>query len=543
MKLVISSKLKKDLQVGKSKSAVLKTADLEAIDFINKMIRRINEYYQITLPTIESIDEIDDDKSLDKYICRILDDNQEIFADFVISSIAKWGNTIISQELMGTLLERIIDDPYYLDNKVKKFVYLTIPRKNSRSSTQKLILSSLQTLGFDIIDMEEENTPLPKPYIYIKDLMNDLTESKDKNSANKQSSLKLKEGNLILNIKNLIGQTSKYYALFILVVLKLSSIEFRYEGKCDPDKTIINLSKLFEKNNMQDSLSMDNVDIPKGSGKNLLLYGAPGTGKSFYLKKNYTQNVHRVTFYPDYDYSDFIGGIKPVLEKDRLTYKYVPGELLISVVDAYKKSNEEVNLIIEEINRANAASVFGDVFQLLDRQDDGISKYSINNKEICSYLDKIFNTNYFSEKGFKLPGNLNILATMNPSDQGVFVLDTAFKRRWDQQYFEIDWENIDSELVKTHKLNGFNKTWVELGRKLNRLMMKFDVEEDALFGPYFLTEKEIEENNVDRIASKILGNMWNDSLRYQRKEIFKYDTLASNIEGVKKEGMKIFKEY
>ena len=176
------------------------------------------------------------------------------------------------------------------------------------------------------------------------------------------------------------------------------------------------------------------------------------------LLEDFPENYERVTFHPDYSYANFVGTYKPVPEGKDITYKYVPGPFMRILQKAIEKPSEPFLLVIEEINRANVAAVFGDVFQLLDRTEDYESEYPIDTSEdMKTYLnkDKII-----------LPSSLFIWATMNSADQGVFPMDTAFKRRWDFKYFSI---NNNEKLIENTKtiINGEEVNWNKLRKQIN----------------------------------------------------------------------------
>lgn len=188
-----------------------------------------------------------------------------------------------------------------------------------------------------------------------------------------------------------------------------------------------------------------------------IFYGAPGTGKSHTIEeKTNGKSKIRTTFHPDSDYSTFVGCYKPYKENDNdpITYEFVPQAFVKAYVEAWKKYNEpissEVYLVIEEINRGNCAQIFGDLFQLLDRDKNGFSKYRIDaDFDLQRYLQKTFNGDKFDQQfddiknGEKLclPNNLHIWATMNTSDQSLFPMDSAFKRRWEWEYVPVNHED------------------------------------------------------------------------------------------------------
>ena len=252
-----------------------------------------------------------------------------------------------------------------------------------------------------------------------------------------------------------------------------------------------------------DSLMDDEIDLPH----NRIVFGAPGTGKSFKLNKDknlFGDRYERVTFHPNYSYSKFVGTYKPVPVKDKdgnktndITYKYIPGPFMRSFVEA-ASSKEPYLLLIEEINRANVTSVFGDIFQLLDRED-GVSEYPIETSEdMRDYLDENVTEENFDSDRIALPKNMYIWASMNSADQGVFAMDTAFKRRWEFEYIGI---NDSSDEIKNITVGlGEDKhpvNWNDLRTAINnKLSDDYKINEDKLLGPYFLS-KEILDTKTD----------------------------------------------
>lgn len=284
---------------------------------------------------------------------------------------------------------------------------------------------------------------------------------------------------------------------------------------------------------------------------NYIVYGAPGTGKSRLLEDRFgtAPLTKRVVFHPEYTYFDFVGAYKPVpvYKKNSgnfeysngdifnegepyITYKFVPGPFIDVLVAAWKDPSKMYTLVIEEINRANAAAVFGDVFQLLDRNIDGESEYAIQpSEELKDYLIGTCEMKHFILSGLKIPTNMNISASMNSSDQGVNVLDSAFKRRWKFKYLKID---IESAVHKDEQIKyaGMDVRWEEFVSVINNKLIKLGIEEDRLIGPYFIKPSEVSNRKA---MDKLLLYLWDDVLRHRREQFFSGNvhTFANLIEG------------
>ena len=283
--------------------------------------------------------------------------------------------------------------------------------------------------------------------------------------------------------------------------------------------------------------------------RNLIYFGAPGTGKSYNLNEdkndlleNYENNYERVTFHPDYSYANFVGTYKPVPENGSITYKYVPGPFMRILKKALNNPNKPYLLIIEEINRANVAAVFGDVFQLLDRNEENISDYDIATSEDMK--------SFIAKDKIVLPQNLFIWATMNSADQGVFPMDTAFKRRWNFKYFSI---NNNEELIEnTHTtVNGKEVNWNTLRKQINDELLSYKINEDKLMGPFFafnefMNQEIPEETFKDIFKNKIIMYLFEDAARAKRNDLFSgaktkdYVTYSEICEAFDKIGLKIF---
>lgn len=242
--------------------------------------------------------------------------------------------------------------------------------------------------------------------------------------------------------------------------------------------------------------------LPSEFERNRIVFGAPGTGKSHTLKKDCNTlldgtsgSFERVTFHPDYTYSQFVGCYKPVTNAvGEIRYDFVPGpfmRVLVAALKSGRTNNPQPHLLlIEEINRAKVAAVFGEVFQLLDRADSGASEYDIHaTEDIKKYLISELGK---SPESIKIPDNMFIWATMNSADQGVYPMDTAFKRRWNFEYIGID--DNDDEVGGVVELgtapNNKDVNWNILRKAINdTLAVTYGINEDKLMGPYFLSKQ------------------------------------------------------
>ena len=246
------------------------------------------------------------------------------------------------------------------------------------------------------------------------------------------------------------------------------------------------------------------------TGCNVLLYGVPGSGKSWTIEHEYCKPgsiVERLVFHPDYTYSDFIGQILPAVAEDgQVSYKFTPGPFTNILREAYNNPGKEYILIIEEINRGNAPAIFGEVFQLLDRKveirdidDDGYpigtSEYGITNMNIA---EEMYGKDRKTEK-VRIPSNLSIIGTMNTSDQNVFTLDTAFQRRWDMRLIENDFSNVDPTLADEEILDT-TVTWRNFCVEINKIVVgnsaRMTSAEDKRLGAYFVHLRDLKFNDA-----------------------------------------------
>lgn len=280
---------------------------------------------------------------------------------------------------------------------------------------------------------------------------------------------------------------------------------------------------------------------------NILLYGVPGCGKSYKVEDEYESKITneqckvRVVFHPDYTYSDFVGQLMPVLKEvknaqdvkeEKLQYDFVPGPFtrILQLAEIHK--DQQCLLIIEELNRGNAPAIFGEIFQLLDRYDNGESKYGIYNADIAKYAYKElkkydgWEEEAVAKESIKLPPNLTIVATMNTSDQNVFTMDTAFQRRWQMKHIpnRFTGESLDEKTINhvAKHLPNSEISWGVFAQTVNKKMhtanLGFGGTEDKSLGVYFATDNDLDD--AERFAEKVLKYLWDDAFKLGRKELF-----------------------
>lgn len=274
----------------------------------------------------------------------------------------------------------------------------------------------------------------------------------------------------------------------------------------------------------------------------IIYYGAPGTGKSYGIKRNHgvtKENSFRTTFHPDSDYSTFVGCYKPIKvpNSTEITYDFVPQVFTDAYIKAWENyvAGKQIFLIIEEINRGNCAQIFGDLFQLLDRDEQGFSDYEIKpEKDLQDYLARYLGHLTFSDerlakipsgKELILPPNLNIIATMNTSDQSLFPIDSAFKRRWSWRYVAI--QDMPDKNYR-FEVNGILYKWWDFVDRVNAKIWDITESEDKKIG-FFFVRPDKKENVTDTEASIITKELFvSKVLFYLWTDVFK--DYASDVE-------------
>ncbi|CAL2109796.1 AAA_5 domain-containing protein [Tenacibaculum sp. 190130A14a] len=339
-----------------------------------------------------------------------------------------------------------------------------------------------------------------------------------------------KEARIDSELKSFLIKSLKAEIGDIIVFIRKNDKEFQFKFISSKDKVRYNLLKSLI-NGYHELPIIDNDRSEKEitiKAINKIFYGAPGTGKSHKVKeivKGKEERTERVTFHPEYDYSSFIGGYKPTMDGEKIKYEFVPQAFTNVYINAWNDLENDYYLVIEEINRGNCAEIFGDVFQLLDRTND----YKITpSKELKEYLEtKLKDNPNIQANKLLLPPNLSILATMNTSDQSLFPMDSAFKRRWDWEYIPINYSRIEDENSSTKFVvkisNGESFKWLDFIEKVNeKISQNHNLGMDKCLGNYFI--KPINDViEIDTFINKAIFYLWNDVFKDEREEesIFK----------------------
>jgi len=269
----------------------------------------------------------------------------------------------------------------------------------------------------------------------------------------------------------------------------------------------------------------------------IIFYGSPGTGKSREVERITNGcNRTRTTFHPETDYHSFVGSYKPIMNGDLIKYDFVPQAFTKAYCNAWLNPEQPYFLIIEEINRGNCAQIFGDLFQCLDRDDNGFSKYEINcDKDLANYLKFVFESSANTEavESYKaiiqtedfdkiiLPNNLYILATMNTSDQSLFPMDSAFKRRWDWEFVPINYDDANSLNIV---IEDSTYNWGKFIKNINPKIKDLTGSEDKQLGNRFVNPKD-RNITFDQFRSKVLFYLWSEVYKDElgnKDSIFKY---------------------
>lgn len=342
--------------------------------------------------------------------------------------------------------------------------------------------------------------------------------------------------NLTLNeFRKALGQLYSNSLVDILLPLDMpqwDSINKDIELECANDIAQINTIDLFP---------VDNPSKDNNKFEQKIYFGTPGSGKSWTIKLQYEmrkegdkfvedeekkKRVIRTTFHPDTDYASFVGCYKPVKDKEdekKIVYEFVPQAFTDAYVAAWSDLEHPYYLIIEEINRGNCAQIFGDLFQLLDRNKDGYSEYPIKaDHDLKDYLVEHLPEDNEGIRDGKLclPPNLSIIASMNTSDQSLFPMDSAFKRRWSWEYVPIDYENAESGEFEI-TIGGESYNWHKFLKAINEKIKAVTSSEDKQMGNFFIKNSVGEKEFCDKVMFYLWSEVGKDN--YQTNDaIFRY---------------------
>ncbi len=383
-------------------------------------------------------------------------------------------------------------------------------------------------------------------FLYSYDNLRNIENLIQKNSDINFSSIKdeefslttiFKVSNTVLNSENLMqGGTLRFFEEPIFYLnnefyyfstewtgngsgrLDFASLKLLIE-KYYPEFKIYNDNGVFTFESSQNNYSSEYRNLSIKRNENIIYYGAPGTGKSHKVKQILnnldSKYFERITFHPEFDNSSFIGGYKPKSEKneegkDEIKYQYVPQVFTNIYTRAWNDQENQYFLIIEEINRGNCAEIFGDIFQLLDRKSD----YTVSpSNELNEYLNNALANKDGINNGLKLPPNLSILATMNTSDQSLYPMDSAFKRRWDWEYIPICYDDIPENesfgysviVDDTHSFK-----WIDFIKNVNAVIKTNpNLGMDKCIGNYFI-KSDSKEIKLKEFVNKAIFYLWND---------------------------------
>ncbi len=333
----------------------------------------------------------------------------------------------------------------------------------------------------------------------------------------------------------------------------------------------IEIEDASDSDSQDEVLNLNYKDFIEG-GYNAIYYGTPGCGKSYYVDNILLKDIKniykfRTTFYLDYTHTDFVGQLMPSVkkemddngvEKEIVSYTFIPGPFTLALEKAYRNPKQMVYLVIEEINRGNAASILGDIFQLLDREKPGNKKnmpvgqseYPIDKVDVVSFLEnekKII----LPEGKLFIPSNLCLIGTMNTNDQNVSALDTAFKRRWKMKKIKNDF--AADHPYPNKFVPGTAVSWKVFVEKINDRIVSDDSigvnAEDKQIGPFFMDSLDLEfepsiknEEKQRDFAYKMLEYLWANVAKYERGHWFKGNpkTLDNLVDDYVEDGLDIF---
>lgn len=413
---------------------------------------------------------------------------------------AKIGNyTEYYQKNLGNINKKI--EEYFNDNNIEKNI-LSEKIKNQDILSDK-IEKKMITFIHDI-ELVNEKLEFIKNHVEIK------YEDSIKFINNRFNSIDT-DDNIRKKIEKISSENHQMKELIQEKEMAIQKIEKVVDELLEREKKISNIPETMEvtKLKKEEYINKDYVQE--------IYSGAPGTGKSYALKKRMQKNDYefiRITFHPEYEYHNFVGSIVPFTENNNVLYKYNGGPFVDILKDALLNPNKSYALIIEEMTRANCSAVFGDIFQLLDRDSDGWSMYHIVNWEIYNELNIQVEETIIDGR-IKIPPNLSIFGTLNTSDQSTFSLDTAFKRRFSIKHMDANRSDEDKKKVK---FNNEIILWESFYKEFNKYITKeLNLNEDKQIGPYFINQKEATDGTgLEKVLIYIYHEVFNIYFRYDK---------------------------
>ena len=493
----------------------------------------------------------------------IIGENKVQIAYLFISSLFLNSRNIFgAQQIfpsLSDLVAHFIETPMY--ELVNLPVYFVNGSVDNITESMKANIVSIYLMGIHYVQMFNESFNSEaigkndlKGYIkYISDKKDEVLESIDTdffkvNFCNKKIVFKKKT----LKEDNNMGSSDRFFVIKAYPALMLAYDE-NYEIDISEIQQFLD-SHAMGKSNLLPFLEYAEklkAKIDMKDETQLVYYGAPGTGKSYCVdkiirKKVDETQIFRTTFYSEYSYEDFTGQLLPIVKKDIITYEFQPGVFTNALKRAYMDLAKPVYLIIEEMSRGNVASVFGDIFQLLDRNSIGVSRYPIRNSIIANEIAQV------DSDIIKLPSNFHIIGTVNISDQNVTPMDTAFKRRFDWRYVSVmpvkNEKGIDIEednVLLNLKIGESNDEvrWHEFYLKLDKFITDrnngLGLSEDKQIGQFFIkfSTKMSSDTIAEKVQNKLMQFLWYDveeaayanNVKLFKDEISSYSDLSREL--------------
>lgn len=488
------------------------------------------------------------------------------FVKSMASSTERTGGERFNKRLVFSTNLDIIDtvlsnEKSQIEDETKNLIFnyisgQTLTTNNTEQKLIKILTVFSEETQFKIRDNSSNEIFFQQEGIYSEILNNNSVTNKDPNEDVGPFRILKSAVKENLNYYLESDNTNGFQLKTGLTNQVLDDYLIRVNSSLNLNPKTTNIEIIEESRNQPSTLSVFSV--------NKIFYGAPGTGKSHKVKElvqGKEERTERVTFHPEYDYNAFVGGYKPTMVGKDIRYEFVPQAFTKIYCDAWNSlasgNEEDFYLIVEEINRGNCAEIFGDIFQLLDRNSD----YDISpSKELKEFLldeEKGLTNKDFGLQGgkLKLPSNLNILATMNTSDQSLFPMDSAFKRRWDWEYIPINYDPTYRDSSGEEKDNTSSKykvklsdtetfSWLSFIKSVNSVIKLNDnLGMDKCIGNYFI-KPATEEIDIETFINKAIFYLWNDVFKDEMEEnnIFLNKTTYEDFFPIKPNGIEKVKE-